>query len=72
MPSQGTVPFLVAMMLATGVANTLLTKYQVSVKLHHFHCIIQVCHDLGRLMNDVQRIDCTYCATRVTETYYAG
>lgn len=27
--SRGTVPFLVAMMLLTGVCNTLVTKYQV-------------------------------------------
>lgn len=27
--SRGTIPFLVAMMLLTGVCNTLVTKYQV-------------------------------------------
>lgn len=29
MESRGLIPFLVAMMLLTGVCNTLLTKYQV-------------------------------------------
>ena len=29
MASRGTIPFLVGMMLLTGVCNTLLTKYQV-------------------------------------------
>ena len=33
MPSRTTIPFLVGMMLLTGVCNTLLTKYQVS----HYH-----------------------------------
>lgn len=32
--SRGTVPFLVAMMLLTGVCNTLVTKYQVRVGHH--------------------------------------
>lgn len=31
MASRAAVPFLVTMMLVTGVCNTLLTKYQVSV-----------------------------------------
>lgn len=31
MSTKGFVPFLVAMMLLTGVCNTLLTKYQVCV-----------------------------------------
>lgn len=30
MSSRAAVPFLVAMMLVTGVCNTLLTKYQVA------------------------------------------
>lgn len=29
MPARAIIPFLVAMMLVTGVCNTLLTKYQV-------------------------------------------
>jgi hypothetical protein len=29
MATKGVIPFLVAMMLVTGVCNTLLTKYQV-------------------------------------------
>ncbi len=29
-PTRAIIPFLVAMMLLTGVCNTLLTKYQVS------------------------------------------
>jgi len=31
MSTKGFIPFLVAMMLLTGVCNTLLTKYQVRV-----------------------------------------
>jgi hypothetical protein len=32
MSTKGFIPFLVAMMLLTGVCNTLLTKYQVRVR----------------------------------------
>lgn len=31
MSTRGFIPFLVAMMLLTGVCNTLLTKYQVRI-----------------------------------------
>ena len=34
MSTKGFIPFLVAMMLLTGVCNTLLTKYQVYIS--HF------------------------------------
>lgn len=33
MATKAVIPFLVAMMLLTGVCNTLLTKYQVSALL---------------------------------------
>jgi hypothetical protein len=35
MASRNMIPFLVSMMLLTGVCNTLLTKYQVSLPTLH-------------------------------------
>lgn len=36
MSSRAVIPFLVGMMLLTGVCNTLLTKYQVRLTLHTY------------------------------------
>lgn len=43
-PTRAIIPFLVAMMLFTGVCNTLLTKYQASRRFLpqpiHFHRLL--------------------------------
>lgn len=40
MSTKGFIPFLVAMMLLTGVCNTLLTKYQVRLLRDSKHRIV--------------------------------
>lgn len=42
MASRAVIPFLVAMMLVTGVCNTLLTKYQVRPLSPSFHMALSI------------------------------
>lgn len=47
-PTRAIIPFLVAMMLFTGVCNTLLTKYQVGVRRIYARALVLTHQSINR------------------------